>query len=109
MVERRSTGLVISRKRNSSFLSLAMLGAARDVGHSVRHWNSCRAGERKAMLLWRRRVLRKRSVSTGTMLTAGTVFLQMMKRNLATAGISWFADVVFAEDGFRPLALRQLS
>ena len=64
--------LVISHKRNSSFLSLAMLGAARDVGHSVRHWNSCRAGERKATLLLRRRVLWKRSVSTDRMLTAGT-------------------------------------
>ena len=105
MVERRSTGLVISPKRNGSFLSFGILGAARDVGHSVRHWNSCRAGERRAMLLWRRRVLRKRSVSTGTMLTAGTVFLQVTKRSLATAGISWFADVFFAEDGFRPLAL----
>ena len=49
--------------------------------------------------------MRKRSVSTDTMLTAGTGFLQVTKRNLGTAGISWFADVVFAEDGFRPLAL----
>ena len=98
-------GLVISHKRNGSFLSFGMFGATRDDGHSVRHWNSRRAGERKAMLLLRRRVLWKRSVSTGTMLTAGTGFVQMMKRNLATAGISWFADVVFAEDGFRPLAL----
>ena len=98
-------GLVISHRRNSSFLSLGMLGATSDDGHSVRHWNSCGAGEQKAMFLLRRRVLWKRSVLTDTMLAAGTVFLQMMKRNLGTAGISWFTDVVFAEDGFRPLAL----
>ena len=53
----------------------------------------------------RRRELWKRSVSTDVMLTAGPVFVQMMKRNLATAGISWVADVVFVEDGFRPLVL----
>ena len=53
----------------------------------------------------RRRELWKRSVLTDVMLTAGPVFVQMMKRNLATAGISWFADVVFVEDGFRPLVL----
>ena len=51
----------------------------------------------------------KRSVSTDTTLTAGTVFVQVTKRNLATAGIPWFADAVFVEDGFRPLALRKLS
>ena len=72
MVERRRTGLAISRKRNGSFLSFGILGATSDDGHSVQHWNSCRAGEQKAMLLLRRRVLWKRSVSTGTMLTAGT-------------------------------------
>ena len=53
----------------------------------------------------RRRELWKRSVLTDVMLTAGPVFVQVMKRNLATAGISWFADVVFVEDGFRPLVL----
>ena len=31
--------------------------------------------------------------------------LQMMKRNLATAGSSQLARVIFAEDGFVPLAL----
>ena len=98
-------GLVISHKHNGSFLSLGMLGAPSDDGHSVRHWNSCGAGEQKATFLLRRRVLWKRSVLTDMMLTAGTGFLQVMKRNLATARISLFADVVFAEDGFRPLAL----
>ena len=98
-------GLVISHKHNGSFLSLGMLGAPSDDGHSVRHWNSCGAGEQKATFLLRRRVLWKRSVLTDMMLTAGTAFLQMMKGNVATAGMCWFADVVFAEDGFRPLAL----
>ena len=97
--------MLTSHKRNGSFLSFGILGATSDDGRSVRHWNSCGAGERKATLLLRRRALRKRSVSTDTMLTAGTGFLQVTKRSLATAGISWFADVVFAEDGFRPLAL----
>ena len=100
-----------SHKRNGSFLSFGILGATSDDGRSVRQWNSCGAGERKATLLLRRRVLWKRSVSTSMMLTAGTggfwffFFLQVTKRNLGTAGISWFADVVFVEDGFRPLAL----
>ena len=31
--------------------------------------------------------------------------LQMMKRNLATAGLSQLAHVIFAEDGFVPSAL----
>ena len=31
--------------------------------------------------------------------------MQMMKRNLVTAGTSQLADVVFVEDGFKPLAL----
>ena len=97
--------MLTSHKRNGSFLSFGILGATSDDGRSVRHWNSCGAGERKATLLLRRRALRKRSVSTDTMLTAGTGFLQVTKRSLATAGISWFADVVFVEDGFRPLAL----
>ena len=97
--------MLTSHKRNGSFLSFGILGATSDDGRSVRHWNSCGAGERKATLLLRRRALWKRSVSTDTMLTAGTGFLQVTKRSLATAGISWFADVVFAEDGFRPLAL----
>ena len=97
--------MLTSHKRNGSFLSFGILGATSDDGRSVRHWNSCGAGERKATLLLRRRALRKRSVSTDRMLTAGTVFLQVTKRSLATAGISWFADVFFAEDGFRPLAL----
>ncbi|KAM6205546.1 uncharacterized protein WM294_002752 [Sarcoramphus papa] len=96
-------------KGNGSFLSLGIFGGRSDDGCSVRHRNSCQAGERKATLLLRRRALRKRSVSTDTMLTAGTVFVQVMKRSLATAGMSWFADVVFVEDGFRPLALRKLS
>ena len=67
-------GLMISHKCNGSFLSFGILGATSDDGHSVQHWNSCRAGEQKAMLLLRRRVLWKRSVSTGTMLAAGTGF-----------------------------------
>ena len=73
--------------------------AASDFG------NRCGAGERKAVFPLRRRELWKRSVLTDVMLTAGPVFVQVMKRNLATAGISWFADVVFVEDGFRPLVL----
>ena len=97
--------MLTSHKRNGSFLSFGILGATSDDGRSVRHWNSCGAGERKATLLLRRRALWKRSVSTDAILTAGTGFLQVTKRSLATAGISWFADVVFAEDGFRPLAL----
>ena len=66
-------------------------------------------------MLLRRRVLWKRSVSTDMILTAGTgggcffFFFQVTKRSLVTAGISWFVDVVYVEDGFRPLALRQLS
>ena len=103
-----------SHKHNGSFLSFGILSATSDDGRGVRHWNSCGAGERKATLLLRRRALWKRSVSTDRMLTAGTgggwfFFFQVTKRNLATAGISWFADVVYVEDGFRPLALRQLS
>ena len=102
-----------SHERNGSFLSFGILGGTSDDGRSVRRRNSCGAGERKATLLLRRRALRKTSVPTDVMLTAGTgvvgfgffFFLQVTKRSLATAGISWFADVVFAEDGFRPLAL----
>ena len=98
--------LVTSHKRNGSFLCFGMLGGTSDDGCSVQHWNSCRAGEQKALfLLRRRRVLWKRFVLTDMMLTAGGVFVQKMKRNLATAGISWFVDVVFAEVGFGALAL----
>ena len=98
--------MLTSHKRNGSFLSFGILGATSDDGRSVRHWNSCGAGERKATLLLRRRALRKRSVSTDTMLTAGTGgFLQVTKRSLATAGISWFADAASVENGFGPLAL----
>lgn len=61
------------------------------------------------MFLLRRKVFWKRSVLTNMMLISGTVFLFVMKRNLATAGISWLADVVFVEDGFRPPALWKLS
>ena len=74
LVERKSVRLVIPRKCNGSFLSFGILGATSDDSHSVRHRNSCRAGERKAMLLLRRRALWKRSVSTDMMLTAGTGF-----------------------------------
>ena len=61
-----------SHKHNGSFLSFGILSATSDDGRSVRHWNSCGAGERKATLLLRRGVLWKRSVSTDMMLTAGT-------------------------------------
>ena len=61
-----------SHKHNGSFLSFGILSATSDDGRSVRHWNSCGAGERKATLLLRRRALWKKSVSTDMMLTAGT-------------------------------------
>ena len=61
-------------ERNGSLLSFGVLGAASDDGRSVRHWDSCGAGERKATFLLKRRVLWKRSVLTDRMLTAGTVF-----------------------------------
>ena len=61
-----------SHKRNGSLLSFGVLGTTSDDGHSVRHWNSCGAGEWKATFLLKRRALRKRSVSTDRMLAAGT-------------------------------------
>ena len=61
-----------SHERNGSFLSFGILGGTSDDGRSVRRRNSCGAGERKATLLLRRRALRKTSVPTDVMLTAGT-------------------------------------
>ena len=72
LVERKRVRLVIPCKCNGSFLSVGILGAASADGCSVRQWHLGGAGEQKSPLLLRRRVLWKRSVLTGTMLTAGT-------------------------------------
>ena len=44
--------------------------------------------------------------SADRMLAPGAVFVQLMKRNLGSIGISGLADAVAVEDGFRPPAPR---
>ena len=60
-----------------------------------------------------RRGLWKRLVLGSVMLTVSTVSgllpFQITKQNQASAGASQLANVLFVEDGFRPLALQNLS